>query len=360
MIKKFTLVLLLAILSLADPVSAQTTTPLSGWIPYWRGVEGTADARRHLSALAQINPFAYSVKQDGSLSDLAKLDKSYWKNLFKAARGRDVAILPTVMHSDGKVLHTLLSNQILRHAHVAAIAQMVKQGRYDGVDIDYEAKLSETRDYFSTFLAELKTALGKKTLSCTIEARTPRESLFRGTPPPANPANDYARIGEICDEIRIMTYDQRRADLKLNDAHAAEPYMPVGDIAWVRKVAELAMVTLPREKIWLGAATYGHEWQVTEYPSGYREYQRIRSFNHTEAVKLAKKQKVKPERNAAGELSFIYERKTVGKNKTYKLVWWSDAEAVKQKLDLVRELNLGGLAIFKLDKGEDSGIWKIN
>ena len=113
------------------------------------------------------------------------------------------------------------------------------------------------------------------------------------------------------------------------------------------------------------------------------------ALNPSYAVSEAKKQKVADGRNSAGELSYTYlpksSQKTVGKyvvpkgtkkgneaaaqalayaNDTGKttivhVVWWSDAEAIAEKVDLAKELGIAGVAIFKIDGGEDKNIWKL-
>jgi spore germination protein YaaH len=40
-------------------------------------------------------------------------------------------------------------------------------------------------------------------------------------------------------------------------------------------------------------------------------------------------------------------------------VWWSDAQAAADKVKLARELGLRGVSFFKIDGGEDMGIWNL-
>jgi spore germination protein YaaH len=365
---------------------------VSGWIPYWASTTGTKDARKHITDFSIIFPFAYTVKTDGTLLDLAKLKKSSWKNLFTYARKKKVGIIPTVMWSNTAAIYTTLQDATLRKNHIKAIVSMVKNGTYDGVDIDYEGKSAETKDSFSLFITELKTALGKnKILSCTIEARTPPDSLYKTIPTEIQYVNDYAVIGKYCDRVNIMTYDQQRADLKLNDAHPGEPYIPVSDPAWVRKVIELTLQTIPKEKLSLGISTYGHEYEVIVYSDTYQEYGKTGAFNPSYGIKTAKQYKITPERGNAGELnfsffpiktapqfqynapplpqdtssamkvsaqSFAYTQATNLPSVFY-YATWNDAEAIKQKVNLAQEYGLAGVAIFKIDGNEDQKMWSI-
>lgn len=381
--------LILGIFLVPSSSYASTDLEVSGWIPYWRDSQGIEDAKDNIDDIDTLFPFAYSVTSSGALKDLAGLDGREWKRLQRIAAREDVEFIPTIMSSDGELMHQLLSNPLTRKLHVLFIALEVKKGDFDGIDIDYEGKKAATKEYFALFLKELKDILGDKTLSCTIEARTPPDSLYRTVPDEINYANDLEAIAKHCDRIQIMAYDQQRADLKLNDERKGEPYMPVSDVEWVEKVLDLMLEDLPKEKVVLGVPTYGHNYFLEVAPDWYKTYTRIGALNLPDIMDLADEYDVEPSRNKAGEMGFTYIHKSspfkfpknlsipkdtpegyetaakalayankTGNSVTIRLVTYSDAEAIKQKIDLAEKYDLKGIALFKIDGEEDSKVWK--
>ncbi|OHA58099.1 MAG: hypothetical protein A2571_03610 [Candidatus Vogelbacteria bacterium RIFOXYD1_FULL_44_32] len=389
--KKYFVFLTLALAILFFPIAGQTETDLkiAGWIPYWKVAEGTKDAKNNLDKLDAIYPFSFTVKNDGTLKDLGDLENRNWVKLFREAKKARVDIIPTVMWSNANSMQEILSDPTTRKNHIEQIVEMVEDDNYAGVDIDYEGKMASTKDYFSLFIEELKDKLDDKTLVCTIEARTPPDSLYRNIPNPLIYANDYARLGQACDVFQIMTYDQQRADIKLNDSKRGSPYAPTADADWVEKVIKLALEDIPKNKIMLGVPTYGAEYEVTVSPNWYQGYKKLWALNPEYGVKTAKKYKTRAFTNSAGELAFSYLPKestvklkslTIPKdtprgleiaakalahaNKTgetvkFNYVSWSDAKAIKEKIKLAEKYDLRGIAIFKIDGGEDKNIWKL-
>ena len=363
---------------------------VSGWMPYWRDSEAIKDAKKHLGSIDAVYPFAFTVTTKGELRDQAGLTDKEWKDFIKLAQKKKVEVIPTIMWSDGASIHTVLSATSTRTAHIKEITAMVKKGKFDGVDIDYEGKKSETINYFSQFLKELDTALGEKSLLCTIEARTPPASLYKEVPAVINYANDYKAIAQYCDQVEIMAYDQQRADIKLNEERSGKPYMPVADAEWVEKVIQQTLKDIPKEKIVIGVSSYGHHYAVTVAPNWYRDYWKLGAMNVPSLLDVAKENKVTPTRNSAGEMSFSYLPKgsshvkltsslkipkntpkgdivaaralayanKTGKEVVFNIGWYSDAEAMKQKIDLAKKYGLKGVAFFKIDGEEDQKVWK--
>jgi spore germination protein YaaH len=369
---------------------------ISAWIPYWRQATGTTEAIAHIASFKEISPFGYTVKLDGTLFDAMKINQDPWPALIADAKSHKVKVIPTVMWSNADTIDAILRNPKTRAAHVKAIVAMVKSNNFDGVDIDYEGKKAETEKYFSLFLHDLWYAIGNKVVSCTIEARTPLTSRFDVVPTDVQYANDYTAINKYCDRVRIMTYDQGTVDLRLNET-AQGPYSPVADTQWVEKVIKLAEQTISKKKIVIGVATYGYAYDVQPLQGGGYVYDRITTFDPNYALAIASQFNIIPQRNSAGELSFTYmptstpsiissnssattsasldtstftqtsvtnslgstTLSNVSTAPPLRMLWWSDASAIKDKITLAKKLGVRGIVIFKLDGGADPGLWNV-
>lgn len=362
---------------------------ISGWIPYWRTATGTADALAHLETFTEINPFVYTVTESGRLNDAGSiLTDPSWILLREQARIKSVRFVPTVMWSNADAMHAVLSDTEARQLLVRQIVDEVTVNDLDGIDIDFEGKRAETGPYFSKFLKELYIAMGNKWVQCTIESRTPLADRYFGTTPPPDAgvfANDFAVINKNCDRIRFMTYDQQNVDQK-RATETSEPYGPVADTQWVEKAIREAMKTIPARKIVMGVATYGYEWDVKTYANNEHTYDLLWTFNPQYGWDLANEYNIMPGRNAGGELGFTYLHKdgllklprpqapwpfnliasaaaaittSSNSNMDYRMVTWSDAEAIRQKVQLAKDLGIRGVAIFKIDGGEDPAMWEV-
>jgi len=370
--------LLLLLPNFAFAATKAAPLEISGWIPYWRVATGTIDVLSHMQSLNAVMPFGYIVQNDGSLYDAFGLNTSSstsTANAFIAvAKAEKVKIVPTVMWSSGAAMYAILSKASSRIALEDAITALVNERDFDGIDIDFENKWAETRPYFSLFLKGLYARMGKKWVYCAIEPRTPPSSYFAVIPDKLNYANDYVAINKYCDRVEIMAYDQGTVDLKLNAAANSTPYIPVADTKWVEKVVNLAAQTISKKKLIIGVATYGYEYDLIPLAQGFR-YNMNWNFNPRYATDLASSLGLMSSRNTAGEMSFVYQATTTttanliasagtagplqATTTPLRIAWWSDASAINDKIQLAKKLGVRGIAIFKLDGGEDQNLWNI-
>ncbi len=356
--------------------ATKTSFEVSGWIPYWREATGTIDTLSHMQDFTTIMPFGYIIQNNGSIYDAfgfnATPSTSGANMLTAVAKAEKVKIIPTVMWSNGQAIDNILSVASTRRALETSITNLAKTNNFSGVDIDFENKLTQTEPYFSLFLEGLYERMGNKWVYCSIEPRTPPSSEFAVVPAKLQYANDYKTINKYCDRVEIMAYDQDAVDLKLNAAASSSPYIPIADPKWVEKVVNLAAQNISKKKIIIGVATYGYEYDLTKLAQGY-SYDLDWAFDPGYATTLASELNITPARNIAGELDFIYTPTStpmanliaaVGSagplqatTTPQRIVWWSDASAINDKIQLAKQLGIRGVAIFKLDGGEDPDLW---
>lgn len=342
---------------------------VSGWVPYWRAERGVDSVMANTNAFAEVNPFVYTVKNDGTLYNNVKFSDKEWRQLREKLTQHNIAFIPTVMWAGKETIYATLSNEEKRRAHIQSIAKEVYGNNLDGIDIDYENKNAETRLYFSLFLKELRDAIGyDRDVVCTIEPRMPVEDRYsKGANIPAfiEYANDFSQMNQYCDRVRIMAYDQGRADLTLNDERD-DPYVPVADVAWVEKVMRLAAEEIDPSKLSIGVATYGYEYDMFPKSSGSEtiKYSRLWAFNPGYATATAETLGLQPIRNTAGEVFLTFPahlspEESIPLPNATRVLSWSDALAIEQKVTLAKKLGLQGVAIFKIDGGEDAGLWSV-
>lgn len=371
---------------LAHAAPVKNTLEVSGWMPYWRAASSTENTRANLHNLTTVHPFAFYVSAEGELKDNLGVGAEPWRSFVETAQAQGVRVVPTIMWNDGAAMHRVLGDPKLREQFVDDVVELVEKNGWDGIDIDFESKLAETKDHFSALLRELSHALGTKLLYCTIESRTPLSSRYDTVPANIEYANDYKEIDKHCDRVQVMAYDQGTIDLKLNRT-AGGPYAPVADVRWVEKVMREAMKTISPRKLVIGIPTYGYEYQVEPLPNNRFQYTRLWAFNPGYATELMGKLGLTAKRNGAGELQLLYLPQMLGEGAptadssannlgvpatalsnlatapsvrpVFNIASWSDAQAVEDKIRLAKKLGLRGVAIFKFDGGQDQKIWDV-
>jgi spore germination protein YaaH len=329
---------------------------VAGWLPYWKKAEGAASLLPRIDLFTEVNPFAFGVDADGNLADALRLGGAPWPELRQAARRKGVRVVPTILWTDAAAMHRVLADPSLRDSHVRAIADLLQREDFPGVDIDYEGKDVADRDAFTAFLRALRTRLSAdgRSLSCTVEARTADQ------PPPGFPptramawANDFTALDECCDIVRIMAYDEvfltRGAQVFQQPGRV--PFLPNASIQWVEQTIRYALRHVRRDRLVLGVATYGWEYDLEPIPGGFR-YAMVQSLSHRDAQARMRRKGVVVARNAGGELSFVFpswDRR--------RIATIADARSVADRIALAKSYGLKGISLFKIDGLADPGLF---
>ncbi|MDQ0411870.1 LysM peptidoglycan-binding domain-containing protein [Mesobacillus stamsii] len=139
----------------------------------------------------------------------------------------------------------VLSTPAYRRNLVASLVNLALKRGYRGISVDIEFIPPPQREDFTSFLKELKAAMGSLILHVNVHAKT--EDL------PSNPivgAHDYKKIGEIADIVAVMTIDY---------GYPGGPPDPVSPLWWIALVVRYSLTLIPRDKLQIGLSFYGHD-----------------------------------------------------------------------------------------------------
>ncbi len=314
----------------------QSPGQLIGYMSYWDQPRGMASLRAAKNTLTQVSPSWYAPGLDGSL--VPQEDGAVDDRLTTIARIKafNVSLIPAIANYRDKswtraAIGPVLAHEERRAGHVRTIRDLVLAKGFDGVDIDYENLIAADRDNFTAFIGELAEALhadGRR-LSVTLHPKTSEPG-----PSPKTQAQDYAALGRVADEVRVMVYDYH------SDGSPPGPLTPR---EWAREVLGWAATQIPAEKLVMGLGTYGYDWQGTHAVS----------LTWTDVMALQRRVKAKVRYDVSQEASWF--EYVDPKNRRH-IVWFEDARSLAAKRRLATELGLRGVHYWRLG-GEDPRIW---
>jgi spore germination protein YaaH len=242
-------------------------------------------------------------------------------------------LLPTVQNYadgtwQGQMIADLLADPRRADAHREALVDLALAEDWDGIDIDYEALPPTAGPQFIDFLTALGADLDGHGLELTVAVPARADDEDPGTL-----AYSYQLLGEVADQVRVMTYDHSWSGSEAG---------PVAPLDWVSSVIDYAVERVPADKLMLGVPTYGYDWVGT----------RGEVVNAADAVDLAEEVGAEPVwDDVSASWTFSYDRD--GDQHT---VWYEDARSLGAAQELAREAGLRGVAIWQLG-GEDPEMW---
>ncbi len=214
---------------------------------------GTANFLNNVSrtreGLTVVAPDYFELTADGKLKYTKAPDKYFVES----------------MHSSGIRVVPFLSNHWSREAGRAALgnaysiaaqlASLVDEYGFDGIDVDIENLNQNDREAFTNFIRALRSKLPRnKTLSvCVAPNPWGISTGWQGQ-------YDMKALGEICDSVFIMTYDNH---------YDGDP-VP-GDVAglpFIEKSIQQALKDVPASKLMMGVPFYGRYWIEGEEVGG--------------------------------------------------------------------------------------------
>jgi spore germination protein len=230
--------------------------------------------------------------------------------------------------------HKILSNPKVRKVAADNILKLLKEEGFAGVNIDFEGIGREDRDNYTAFVRELSGVLKPQgyLVTLSIPAKKKEDPTNSWSAP-----FDYWELGAVADKIMIMTYDEHWSSSVAG---------PIASVEWVEQCMKFATSAIPSEKILMGIAAYGYDWQVGS--------KRAKAVPSSTAIEMWRSPDTKPGWDEVSQVPFY---KYVAKN-IQRVVYFEDARSTGEKLEIVNKYKLGGIAIWRLGY-EDPGIWTV-
>jgi spore germination protein len=317
-------------------VDGRPTTVVVASLPFWSLTDDTGIVAAHPGTFTEVSPWVYGLTATGQIAAQAPQRAEETDAATHRLRILGIPLIPSIANvTDGRWAYhpvgTMLHDPAARARHIAGIVTLVKREGYAGVDIDYEDLKATDREAFTTFLTRLGDALhaDNKILSVALFAKTTDAGEDQ-----RNIAQDYAAIGAVVDEVRLMGYDYHW--------NGSQPGA-VAPITWIREVLAYAKTQIHPQKILLGIPVAGYDWV-----DGYGEevtwqqcFDRTKSFNATVRYN--------------GEHEAPWFRYTDARGREHE-VWFENADSTKAKLDAVKASGIRGVYLWMYG-GADGRTW---
>ena len=195
------------------------------------------------------------------------------QTLNQFARAHGIAVFPSLLTSSGWLNHQILGDPAVGSHAIEQIVEYVLAEGYDGFDLDLEGVEPADRPAYSAFVAALGAALHERGKALTLAIPAKASDVTTGWAG----AYDYAALGPHADLITIMAYDYRGA--------WSGPG-PVAPYEWVEQVLAFATSQMPSQKVLLGLAYYGYDWNTTS------PWVPVRALGYGQAARLAQRHQV--------------------------------------------------------------------
>ena len=211
----------------------------------------------------------------------------------------------------------------LRDQIIKDIIELSKD--FDGVQIDFESLNWEDRDYYLTFLEEVRSRLPKrKIFSVAVPARWwTKENPF-----------DYAEIAKIADRVIVMAYDEH---------WRTGPAGPIASLPWCKKTLDFSQKHIPPEKLVMGIPLYGRSWQVQPTPTASR---------HSQVMNICKENSCVIKRTPSGTPYFEY------KAAFDIAIHFEDLQTITEKIETYHKHGVQKLSFWRVGQ-EPPGVWKV-
>lgn len=281
-----------------------------------------------LPYLTFLSPFSYRSDISGNLTPTFRLNLA----LSSGQRTANLLTLTNLLETGGfssQIAHAILTDQAVQDTFLENVEELLRQGGWYGVNVDFEYVYQFDRESYNQFLRRLTERMHR--LGCiVVTALAPK--LSEDQQGLLYSAHDYAAHGRTVDYAVLMTYEW---------GYTYGPAMAVAPINMVRRVLDYATQVIPAEKILMGVPNYGYDWTLP-----FVQGTAARSLTNVDAVTLAGQVGATIQYDQTAQSPFF--RYYDGDGRQHE-VWFEDARSLRAKYALVSEYGLAGVSFWNLN-----------
>lgn len=289
----------------------------------------------NIEGINVVSPAFFYIKKE-STGDLNNNIGNKGINYIKWANDNNYKVWALVSNNSYKETTSVILNSYeYRTKLINNIVNLAVQYGLNGINIDFENMYEKDKDMFSRFIIELKPKLQEAGIMLSVDVTAPDGG--------GDWSECYNRnvIGNVADYIVFMAYDQYGISSKKAGTTAG--------YNWVKNnlTKFIDREKIPSNKIILGIPFYTRLWKE-------------KNGNVTsKTVNMNKIYTVLPQninKQWNDELKQYYVEYQQD-DSTYKM-WIEDEESIKNKISLVKQYNLAGIASWEKDR-ETENIWNV-
>ena len=282
---------------------------------------------KDMTGVNVISPTWFSVTStQGNISSLASAE--YVSQAHE--KGLEVWGLIDNFDDDISTLETLSLRSSRQHI-IDMLVQEAQRVDMDGINVDFESLTEEEAPHFIQFIRELSVACRKNGLVLSVDNPVPQYTVFY----------DRKEQGIVADYVIIMGYDEH--------AVGSEKAGSVASLPFVEEGISQTLEEVPKEKVINGVPFYTRLW--TESNNGTVSSE-VCGMDQADAYV----EKYGMEVYWNTEVSQNYAEATTDGGVLK--MWIEDEKSLEEKMKLIQEYDLAGVAEWKLGF-ERADVWEI-